>query len=75
MTTTLKYGKTEYTVTKNETPRIPYTLTGVRGAKYDLMRNVPNPHMLFAVNGASFTKGTPFTGRWFTDKTGTLELL
>jgi len=73
--TTLKYGKTEYTVTKNENANIPYTLTGVRGAKYNLMRNVPNPTMLFAVNGVSFTKGTPFMGRWFTDKNGTLELL
>jgi hypothetical protein len=39
-----------YTVIKTEDEKFPYELHGPRGARYALMRNVPNPHMLFAVN-------------------------
>ena len=68
----LKFGRTVYTVTPtNDT----YVLGGVRGAAYRLMRNVRDPSMLFAINDASFLKGTPFDGRWFTDRDGTLRLL
>jgi hypothetical protein len=38
------------------------------------MRNVPNPHMLFAVNARSFTaSSTAQRLGWFTDKDGTLR--
>ena len=64
----------EVVVTGDE--KVPYELHGPRGARYGLMRNVPQPHMLFAVNLRSFiaTSTTERLG-WFTDKDGTLRAL
>lgn len=60
-----------YTVTETDNEKIPYELRGARGAHYGLMRNVPNPHMLFAINMRSF--GCVERLGWFTDKDGTLK--
>jgi hypothetical protein len=63
-----------YTVVKTGNERVPYELHGPRGAKYGLMRNVPNPHMLFAVNLRSFVaSATAQRLGWFTDKDGELR--
>lgn len=70
MTTTLTIGRTIYQVERHKETddiSVAYTLTGPRGAVYNLLRNQPNPTMLFATNGRSFTKGTPFDGEWFRD--------
>lgn len=54
-----------------------YILTGPRGARYRLMRNVPNPHLLFACNdrpgrfGPCRVRGS----EWFSDQDGTLRAL
>jgi hypothetical protein len=45
-----------------------YRLKSPRGADYSLLRNKPNPHMMFAMNTNNFQKKTAFEGRWFTDK-------
>ena len=65
-----------YTVVKTDSEQVPYELHGPRGARYGLMRNVPNPSMLFAVNLRSFV-ATSTTERlgWFTDKDGELRAL
>ena len=60
-----------YEVTKTDSEEIPYELHGKRNAHYGLMRNVPKPHMLFAINMRSF--GCVERLGWFTDKNGTLE--
>lgn len=60
-----------YKIVETDTEQIPYELHGPRGAKYGLMRNVPNPHMLFAVNLRTF--GPVDRLGWFTDKDGTLR--
>lgn len=60
-----------YTVIKTDSEEIPYELHGERGAHYGLMRNVPKPHMLFAINMRSF--GVVERLGWFTDKNGKLE--
>lgn len=60
-----------YKVTKTDSEEIPYELHGKRGAHYGLMRNVPNPHMLFAINLRGF--GVVERLGWFTDKNGELE--
>jgi len=82
---TLQVGRTTYEVTPSTDGdwRAPgaqinacaYVLTGPRGARYALLRNVPNPAMLFAINDKNWTKSTPFDGKWFTDAGGTLRLL
>lgn len=62
---TLTYGRTEYAVEKLTVPDdgvgFAYMLRGPRGSEYALMRNIPNPRMLFAVNARKFTGSTPFT--------------
>jgi hypothetical protein len=60
-----------YEVITTDDARIPYELHGPRGARYGLMRNVPNPHMLFAVNLRSL--GVVDRLGWFTDKGGELK--
>jgi hypothetical protein len=60
-----------YTVTATGKPELPYELKGPRGAHYGLMRNGPNPHLLFAVNMRSF--GCVDRLGWFTDKDGPLR--
>lgn len=60
-----------YKVVKTDSEQIPYELHGPRGAKYGLMRNVPRPHMLFAVNLRSL--GCVDRLGWFTDKDGELR--
>ena len=60
-----------YTVVTTDSAEIPYELHGPRGAKYGLMRNVPNPTMLFAINLRGF--GVVERLGWFTDKGGTLR--
>jgi hypothetical protein len=63
-----------YTVIKTDDERFPYELHGPRGARYALMRNVPNPHLLFAVNARSFVaSSTAQRLGWFTDKDGELR--
>jgi len=61
---------TKYKITKHEkATHIFYTLTGQRGAKYDLLRNQYNPEILFAIN-----RKNPFDKVfYFTDKNGQLE--
>jgi hypothetical protein len=47
----------------------PYTIYGRRGAKYGLMRNVNDPHLLFAVNWRGWTRSAKVGGyEWFTDR-------
>lgn len=77
---TVKIGRVTYEVVKADTrgdadleEHCPYELHGPRGARYGLMRNIPNPHLLFMFNLRGFTKGTPDV--WFTDRNGTLEVL
>jgi hypothetical protein len=60
-----------YTVVETGNPNIPYELHGSRGARYGLMRVIPNPTQLFAVNLRSF--GPVDRLGWFTDKNGRLE--
>jgi hypothetical protein len=53
-----------------------YQITGPRGKTWRLMRNKPNPAMLFPVpetisKGALAIRGH----KWFTDRNGTLEAL
>ena len=52
-----------------------YLLHGPRGSCYLLIRNKPNPHLMFAVNDKDWTRGTPFENQWFSDKDGTLKFL
>lgn len=62
--TTIRYRngrEADYTVealTDENADRVPYLLTGTRGATYYLFRNVHNPHHMFAVNGKGFAKTT-----------------
>ncbi len=60
-----------YEVVTTDSKEVPYELRGKRGAHYGLMRVIPNPHMLFAINLRSF--GCVDRLGWFTDKNGTLE--
>lgn len=59
-----------YEVVETDSQEIPYELHGKRGAHYGLMRNKPNPHMLFVVNLRSF--GVIERLGWFSDKDGKL---
>ena len=63
-----------YEVVKTDNENAPYELHGPRGARYGLLRNVRQPHMLFVVNLRSFIR-TSTTERlgWFTDKDGELR--
>ena len=72
-TETVTVGRITYEVTATGDEHTPYELRGPRGAHYGLMRNVPNPSLLFMFNMRGFTKGTPDV--WFTDRSGRLELL
>jgi hypothetical protein len=68
-------GRTEYTVTVvvgDEHPEIAYELRGPRGAHYGLLRNQPNPSMLFAIHMRRF--GVVRAMPWFTDRNGILEV-
>lgn len=60
-----------YTVIETDDPMFPYELHGPRGARYGLSRNIPNPHMLFAMNMRSL--GVMERLGWFTDKDGELK--
>lgn len=71
-TTTLTVGATEYQVIETGSEHAPYELHGPRGARYGLMRNVPNPHMLFMFNMRG-GRGAP--DWWFTDRDGALTLV
>lgn len=63
-----------YTVEVTESENLPYQISGKRGAVYSLMRNIPNPHMLFAVSARNFTSQAKVHGyTWFTDKGGVLK--
>lgn len=62
-----------YTVVKTNSDTIPYELHGKRGARYGLMRVIPNPTQLFAVNLRGF--GPVDRLGWFTDKNGRLEAI
>ena len=68
---TITIGRTEYQVVKTDSEETPYELHGPRGARYGLMRNVPNPQLLFMFNLRGFTKKAP--DWWFTDKGGELK--
>jgi len=62
-----------YTVVKTDSDQIPYELHGARGARYGLMRNVPKPENLFAINLRN--TGVRVIDRlgWFTDEGGVLR--
>jgi hypothetical protein len=63
-----------YRVEKLDGEHVPYLLHGPRGARYALLRNVPNPSMLFAVNDRSFVQSSAAERLgWFTDRNGVLE--
>ncbi len=47
-----------------------YLLSAPDGKEYLLVRNVPNPHMLFAIRIKNLTVPN---GWWFTDKGGSLR--
>lgn len=68
---TVTVGHITYTVLKTDSDELPYELRGPRGAHYSLMRNVPNPHMLFAINARRF--GVVERLGWFTDQGGELR--
>jgi len=70
---TITVGRITYQVVRTANENIPYELYGPRGARYGLMRNVPNPRMLFMFNLKGFTKRTPDV--WFTDRNGRLEVV
>ena len=56
--------------------RQPYLLKGPRGAMYGLVRQVDNPHLLFAINMRPKYVGICVQVKgysWFTDKDGQLE--
>jgi hypothetical protein len=66
-----------YTVEKlveTEWPCYAYQITGPRGKTWRLMRNKPNPAMLFPVPENVLKGGLAIRGhKWFTDKDGTLK--
>lgn len=72
------YGRHTYVVEKFDEPgdtlKVRYILRGPRGSQYCLIPNQPNPKLFFAINGKSFLKGTPFSGKWFTEKDGKLVI-
>jgi hypothetical protein len=72
------YGKTTYVVEKfettGETLDCKYILRGPRGAEYGLIPNRRTPTHFFAINAKRFTSGTPFEGKWFTERDGALVL-
>ena len=68
----IKVGGIFYRLEHKGDGNIPYELHGPRGAHYGLMRNGPNPHMLFAVNLRSL--GVVDRLGWFDDKDGTLKV-
>ncbi len=49
-----------------------YILHGPRGATYQLLRTIPRPEILFAVNANRGFKPVSKLG-WFTDRKGFLE--
>jgi len=51
-----------------------FILHGKRKAEYSLIRNVPNPRLMFAISSKGSTK-TPFEGMWFVEYEGLLYLL
>jgi len=75
---TITIGSRTFEVTRlpdedvHPSSRPGYLLTGVRGARYRTLRNRPEPHMLYLVNAADWTKDAPKA--WLTDKNGTLEV-
>lgn len=73
-TETLTIGRITYAVTRTDSEEVPYELRGPRGAHYGLMRNVPNPTLLFPINMRAFGVDPARLG-WFTDKDGTLRWL
>jgi hypothetical protein len=50
---------------------IAYVLVSPRGKRYGLLRNEPDPHMMFAIHMDRF--GCAEHVGWFTDKDGTLK--
>ena len=60
-----------YRVERTDSEEIPYELHGPRGAHYGLMRNAPNPKLLFAINMRRM--GVIEKLGWFTDRNGHLE--
>jgi len=62
-----------YEVVKTDSDEIPYELHGARGARYGLMRCVPNPENMFAINLRGTGIGVIDRLGWFTDKDGVLR--
>ena len=56
---------------RTDSENIAYVLVGKRGARYGLLRNEPNPGLLFAIYMDRF--GVAEHVGWFTDKNGHLE--
>ena len=72
MSDTIQIGRSTYKVVhleEHEGKLAAYELIGQR-ATYTLVRNVPRPHMLFAI-----TKDCKTTKHWFSDKDGKLKVL
>jgi hypothetical protein len=63
-----------YVVTRKGDKENNYVLSGVRGARYRTIRNVPNPHMMFIVSERKFLSPASMNGVWLTDKGGTLKV-
>lgn len=76
-TTELDYEVLGYRVEKIEKDSaeigVAYLLHGPRGARYALLRNVSNPHMLYAWNDRTFRCVALKGNSWFTDKDGILK--
>ena len=65
----IKIEGREYRVTRDGGQ---YILTGARGARYRLLRNSMNTHMLYLINDRDWTMSAPKS--WLTDKHGKLEV-
>jgi hypothetical protein len=63
-----------YAVTRKGDKENNYVLTGVRGACYRTIRNIPHPHMMFLVSERKFLTPGAVHGVWLTDKGGTLRV-
>ncbi len=80
MTTTLKIGTLEFSVTSEEKmvmgrKEVVYSLKGKRGAQYFTMRNAHKTEMMFVCNARKFGAASQFQGIWLTDKDGTLKVV
>jgi hypothetical protein len=52
-----------------------YRLIGKRGARYETLRNVPKPEMMFLIHSDRFGPVAVMNGVWLTDEGGTLRVV